>query len=71
MWIDYIIVFLIFIQNFFILCNYSRITHGANESSQEIPLATIGPPQQFDPPPGRAPHPIPPHVPHEVGQQIF
>ena len=36
------------------------ITHGATLSSHETPLATIGPPQQLDPPGARAPHPTPP-----------
>ena len=47
------------------------MTHGARLSSHERPLATIGPPQQLDPPPGRAPHPVPPHVPHSDEQQML
>ena len=46
------------------------ITHGAILSLHESPLAVIGPPQQLIPPPGFAPHPTPPHVPHPEEQQV-
>jgi len=46
------------------------MTHGAALSSHESPLEAIGPPQQFSPPPGFAPHETPPHTPHEAAQQV-
>ena len=46
------------------------MTQGATPSLHERPEALTGPPQQSEPPPGRAPHPTPPHVPQVVGQQI-
>jgi len=46
------------------------IMHGGSESIHKTPVFRIVPEQQFAPPPGRLPHPLPPHVPQSSAQQI-
>lgn len=48
----------------------SDIIHGGSEYKHRTPLSRILLEQQFDPPPGRLPHPLPPQVPHDSKQHI-
>lgn len=41
---------------------------GAGASLHETPLSMMAPAQHADPPPGRASQPVPPQLPHVVGQ---
>ena len=43
---------------------------GGSESIHKTPVFRIVPEQQLAPPPGRLPHPLPPHVPQSSAQQI-
>ena len=43
--------------------------HGGSASTHIIPASLIEPEQQFAPPPGRLPHPLPPQLPHSSAQQ--
>src|SRR5687767_7436664 len=49
------------------LAGWLESTHGALALSHERPLSRIDAVQQLSPP-GRDPHPVPPHVPQELGQ---
>ena len=48
----------------------SDIIQGGSESKHRTPLSRIAPEQQFSPPPGLPPHPLPPQLPHDSAQHI-